>query len=125
MSWTKAADGFFRCVGDRSDDAEDVAGKRRHHRQPGSRPVQDDLVDRGITCEPDVGQQERLFVLAALEVDAGLVAHLAVDAVGAHHVACPDGVAVVERRRDAVGVLLDGGQRLGPGHGASELDQPV
>ena len=68
------------------------------------------LVGRRVAGRVDVGEDERLLVCAAVEADARLFAHGAVHAVGADDVARPDDVAVVERRRDAVGVLLDGGQ---------------
>ena len=67
-----------------------------------------------VARQVDVGEHERLLVAAAGEADARLLAHGAVHAVGADDVARADGVAVGERGGDAVGVLRDGGQHLGP-----------
>ena len=77
----------------------------------------------GLAAEPNVGEHERFGVRATLETDTGLLAHGAVDAVGADHVAGPDDVAVVECRRHPVGVLVIEVSIFGL-MTAAELDQP-
>jgi hypothetical protein len=116
---------FVGCIVHRCDDPVDVAGQRRHHCQAGFRPEQDDLVGRCLAAQPDVGQRERLLICAALEADAGLFAHGAVDTVGADDVARPDHVAVVKRGCHAVGVLSHRRQRLRPDDRAAEFGQPI
>ncbi len=74
-----------------------------------------------VAGEPDVGQHEGLVVRAALEPDAGLLAHDAVNAVRADGVAGADDRTVVECRGHPMGVLLDRGNGLRPQHGTAEF----
>ncbi len=97
-----------------------AAGQWRDDHHPGRVEEQFDLVCGQRPLHRHVGEQEGLPVGGSDEADAGLLAHDAVHAVGADHVAGGDPLAALQG--DAT--LVDGGDRARPADVAAEFAQP-